>query len=173
VAKTFLLTGGTGFIGSHLAARLLQQGHFIYFLARADRRLSAEERILRALAPLWTPAKDRFRVRDGDLTLPLEIDAGEIDEVWHCAASLSFKATERDNTFAANLTGTKNLLQWIERRNIQRLHHISTAYVVGDQGGVAGENELERGQGFHNPYEESKLAAEQSVRESPTMIEGR
>jgi len=164
VAKTLLLTGGTGFIGSHLAARFIEQGHFIYFLARADRRLSAEERILRALAPLLTPAKDRYRVLDGELTLPLEIDTGDIDEVWHCAASLSFKETERDNTFAANVTGTKNLLRWIERRNIQRLHHISTAYVVGDQGGVAGEDELERGQGFHNPYEESKLAAEHSVR---------
>jgi nucleoside-diphosphate-sugar epimerase len=164
VARTLLLTGGTGFIGSHLAARFLQQGHFIYFLARADRRLSAEERILRALAPLLTPAKDRYRVLDGELTLPLEIDTGEIDEVWHCAASLSFKETERVKTFAANVTGTKNLLRWIERRNIHRLHHISTAYVVGNQGGVAREDELERGQGFQNPYEESKLAAEHSVR---------
>lgn len=164
MAKTLLLTGGTGFLGSHLAARLLQQGHYIYFVARADRRLSAEERILRALEPLLTPAKPQYRVLDRELTLPLEIDTGDIDEVWHCAASLSFKETERDKTFAANVTGTGNLLRWIGRKNIQRLHHISTAYVVGDRGGLAGENELEQGQGFHNPYEESKLEAERRVR---------
>jgi nucleoside-diphosphate-sugar epimerase len=111
MSKTLLLTGGTGFIGSHLATRLLQEGHFVYFLARADRHLSAEGRILRALAPLLTSAKDQYRVLQGDLTLPLEIDARDIDEVWHCAASLSFKGTERVKTFAANVTGTKNLLR--------------------------------------------------------------
>ena len=163
MAKTLLLTGGTGFIGSHLAARLLQEGHFVYFLARADRHLSAEERILRALAPLITPVKGQYRVLHGELTSPLEID-GEIDEVWHCAASLSFKETERAKTFAANVDGTKNLLRFMTHSGIQRLHHVSTAYVVGGRGGAAREDVLERGQGFHNPYEESKMKAEQWVR---------
>ena len=173
MAKTLLLTGGTGFIGSHLAARLLQEGHFIYFFARGDRNLGAQGRILQALAPLLTPPKDQYRVLEGELTLPLEIAVGKIDEVWHCAASLSFKETQRVKTFAANVTGTDNLLRFIERNGIGRLHHVSTAYVVGDRGGVAREDELERGQRFHNPYEESKMRAEQSVRRWSVETGGR
>lgn len=153
--KKILFTGGTGFIGSHIAAKLLQQGHFLYFLARPAFGLSAEERIFRAIAPLTAVPKRQYNVVDCDLTSPLTQFKciSDISEAWHCAASLSFKEEDRIETMAINVGGTKNFLELANQWSIKRIHFISTAY-RGIKDGT-----------FYNPYEESKALAEELVRQ--------
>ena len=43
--KNIFLTGATGFLGSHLAARLLQDGHHVGVLTRRSKGLSAGARV--------------------------------------------------------------------------------------------------------------------------------
>ena len=149
MAKRILLTGGTGFIGSHIAARLLQNGHTIYFLARSDTRLSAEERVLHSMAPISRMPRNMYHVLEGDLTSNLNFKLSDIDEAWHCAASLSFKEEEEDriDTLATNVGGTKNFLEFLSRIKVRRAYFISTAYA--------------RSSRVNNSYEESKVLAEQ------------
>jgi thioester reductase-like protein len=85
------------------------------------------------------------------------------DEVWHCAASLSFNPDQRDEIFAMNVGGTRNLLQLVERTATRRLHHVSTAYIAGNRTDLALESEIDVGQKFKNAYEESKCEAEKLV----------
>src|SRR5262249_53093082 len=82
------------------------------------------------------------------------------DEVWHCAASLSFAEEDRAEIFRTNVDATKNLLHFVERTPTRRLQHVSTAYVAGNRPDVAMESDVDVGQNFKNPYEESKCRSE-------------
>jgi nucleoside-diphosphate-sugar epimerase len=54
----------------------------------------------------------------------------------------------------------------VRRPRLDETHHVSTAFVCGDRTGTIHEQELDRGQGFHNDYEKSKFVAERRVRQA-------
>lgn len=172
-AKRILLTGGTGFLGSHIAAELMRQGHFVVFLARSNVQFHAEDRILRVLSRLTSLNKNQYRVFEGDLTSPIvpNMAMGKIDEVVHCAASLSFKEEDRIETMTTNVTGTKHLLDFMSRLGIGTLHNLGTAYTAGKKNGVVMESEI--GQEFYNPYEESKAREEELIHEWSSKTGGK
>lgn len=174
--KRILLTGGTGFIGSYLACRLLKEGYEINFLARGRNHHSAQERINKALELVDSDIflyQDQYRVIESNITKPdLGINSKDIqklnrniDEIWHCAASISFRAEEFDKTYVINVEGTRNILNFAAKINAFRLHYVSTAYVAGDRTDRVYEDELDCGQTFRNPYEQTKLEAEKLVKE--------
>lgn len=172
IQKRIFLTGGTGFLGSHIASRLLRQGHTIIFLARANKNYLARERIEQTLRSWGIDSNFQqcIEVVVGDITennlgITEPIAESRIDDVWHCAGSISFAEEEREQTHTTNVGGTVNLLKWCEDKPIKRLYYISTAYVCGDRKGEIFEDELDCGQGFCNPYEESKFMAEKILKE--------
>jgi thioester reductase-like protein len=167
------LTGATGFLGSHLTARLLENGHRVTALVRGSKNASPKERLEDILREVGPTTFDHLEVVEGDISLPgLGLDesttqrvASAADEIWHCAASLSFQQEDRDEIFRMNVDGTRHVLDFVERTPARRLQHVSTAYVAGDRP-VAFENEINVGQTFRNPYEESKCRAEMLIAEA-------
>jgi nucleoside-diphosphate-sugar epimerase len=114
---------------------------------------------------------ENLTILEGDISLPnLGLTAevskkliSSIEEIWHCAASLSFQEEDRAQIFRMNVDGTLHLLDLVKMLPTRRLHHVSTAYVAGNRSGIVLENEIDVGQTFKNPYEESKCRAEQIV----------
>jgi thioester reductase-like protein len=174
--KRILVTGATGFVGSHLAYRLLGEGCHVTVLARGAKNAPAQDRVLEVLTQVgacWNGAEalkthlDRLEVVEGDIARPglgiaeprLTALAAATDETWHCAASLSFTQEDRDEIFRMNVGGTRHLLDVIGKTRGRRLQHVSTAYVAGRKE-VALETEVDTGQRFRNAYEESKCQAE-------------
>jgi len=167
------VTGVTGFVGSHLAYRLLEDGHPVVALARGGKNASARDRVIEVLDEVagsedrLRPHLDRLEVLEGDISKPfLGLDedsfrraASMTDEVWHCAASLSFTDEERDEIFQMNVGGTQKILDLVQQTRSRRLHHVSTAYVAGTKE-FAKESEIQTGQKFRNAYEASKCEAE-------------
>ncbi len=78
--STALVTGGAGFLGSHLCERLLAEGHRVISV---DNFLTGRERNVAHLLD-----DDRFRLIRHDVTLPFEIDE-ELDFVLHFASPAS------------------------------------------------------------------------------------
>lgn len=173
--RKILLTGGTGFVGSFLAHRLLQEGYEIKFLARPNKHQSAQQRIDDTLNFVKSSFhfKNQYEVIEGDITnhnlgikeSDLTKLRGQIDEVWHCAAFISFREEDADKTYNINVLGTKNVLEFMNGIKTKRLHYLSTAFVCGNRLGIVYEDELDCGQKFRNPYEQTKFEAEKLVNE--------
>jgi nucleoside-diphosphate-sugar epimerase len=178
--KTIFITGATGFLGSHLSFRMLQQGHHLRVLARSSKAASARERVESTLRnagggnDALHPFSQQLEVFEGDISQPglglsettLRTILLSTDEVWHCAASLSFAEEDREEIFRMNVGGTSNVLRIVEQTPGRRLHYVSTAYVAGNRPDVAMESDIDVGQTFKNPYEESKCRSELLVAEA-------
>ncbi|MEK6608644.1 MAG: SDR family oxidoreductase, partial [Myxococcota bacterium] len=88
----------------------------------------------------------------------------EVTRVYHLA-SIYYLGAERRAIEQVNVGGTRNVLELAEEaKGLRRLLHFSTCHVSGDRRGVVMEDELELGQRFRNPYEETKYEAERLVR---------
>jgi len=172
------MTGGTGFLGSFLAVAMLKKGHFVYFLARGSKFKSASERINDALNFIdrnYLLYKGRFQVLEGDVCDSEQcglskrdfvlLKNDEINEIWHLAGSISFAEQKRKETWLANVEGTKNILALSALLNPEQFHFSSTAYVCGNVEETFFEDQLNLGQAFYNPYEETKFIAEKLVRQ--------
>jgi thioester reductase-like protein len=170
------LTGATGFVGQAVLARLLERtDRDVGVLVRAGSHEGARARVRGILRALFGDADrhaDRVHAARGDLLRPgLGLDAAthaqladQVDEILHAGASVSFNLS-LEKSRAINVAGTRRVLELAERcRHLRRLTYVSTAYVAGDRSDIATEDELDVGQGFRNPYEQSKHEAERLVR---------
>lgn len=163
-----LLTGATGYLGTLALARLLEDdgvlGAEIVCPVRAAGDDEAQARIDATLGRLWhEPGARRARVRGvaADLLAPLDVPgAGDITHILHCAAAVSFDLP-LDAARAINVGGTRQVLELARRApRLERMVHVSTAYVAGDRAGAFGEGDLDVGQAFRNTYEQTKHEAE-------------
>jgi nucleoside-diphosphate-sugar epimerase len=163
-----LITGATGFLGSHIFARLIERGEEVFLVARPTKGATAGERVRRLLD--WhgvKPAQRRnVRVAEGRLESPglgLNPDAAAIvrgvDEIIHCASNTSFAERKRAEVEAVNVGGLGRVLDLAEQTGCRRFHLISTAYVAGVRTGSCPEA-LASPAAFTNVYEETKCRAE-------------
>jgi nucleoside-diphosphate-sugar epimerase len=172
-----ILTGATGFVGSHLLADLLSDDTTgsVYALARGDSRRSAADRVHAALKVAGHDvAHDDGRpmtVVQSELTEPLcEVAAGATPRgagprvFWHLAASLQWRRGQREQIFQTNVDGTRHALELAANLDVDLFVYMSTAYTCGAVHGDVPE-ELHRPPAFSNIYEESKCAAEHVVAE--------
>lgn len=167
--RTILITGGTGFLGSHLVAHFLAEGHRVVVPARSRNGLSADQRMARLLDWFDLPHKQRslLEVLEANLERPyLGLDPHQaadlrrrVNEVIHCASETSFASGKEEQIRRVNVQGVEHLLDLISGSRCRRLHLISTAYVAGTRKGACPESFHET-TAFHNVYEQSKHIAE-------------
>jgi len=184
-----LLTGGTGFLGMEVLVRLLERSdRDVVTIVRADDDREAEDRMSGVLNTLFEPAdfcamRGRVRAVAGNLeSSGLGLAAAtrdrltsEISAVAHCAASISF-TRPLEEARRINVTGTSAVVELASeayaRGALQRVVHVSTAYVAGERAGRVLESEGDVGQSFRNTYEQTKLEAEAVVNacDAPSTI---
>jgi UDP-glucuronate decarboxylase len=122
--RTILVAGGAGFIGSHLCAALLDQGHRVLCV---DSFVSGCRSNIRALRGRWG-----FRLIEMDVTERLD-PPGRIDRIYNLASPASPPRYQADpvHTMLTNVVGTHNLLMLAESRGARFLQ-ASTSEVYGD-----------------------------------------
>jgi len=167
-----LLTGATGFLGSHLAIGLLRRGFRVIMMGRTARGMNAGQRVERLLDWLDAGAldKSRYTVVAGDLDRTgLGLDPRvhrrlqrEVVEIVHCAAATNFGERYRDQVEAVNVEGLNRLLDFAAGGHCDFFHHMSTAYVAGIERGPCVEA-IQAQNRFHNVYESSKHQGERLV----------
>jgi UDP-glucuronate decarboxylase len=151
--KRTLVTGGSGFIGSHLCQRLLDMGHDVL---AADNFYSSDRHNVHEL--LRNP---RFELIRHDVTFPLYV---EVDEIYHLACPASPVYYQRDpvQTTKTCVHGSINMLGLAKRLGA-RILLTSTSEVYGDPA-VHPQSESYWGNvnpiGIRSCYDEGKRAAE-------------
>lgn len=124
---TYLVTGGAGFIGSHLATRLVQDGHTVRVL---DNLSTGSRKNLEHI-------KDDVDFHQGDLCDPTAVEnaVAGVEVVFHQGALASVpRSVEKPlDTHAACATGTINLLDACRRNNIRRVVYAASSSAYGNQ----------------------------------------
>ena len=115
-----LVTGATGFLGTHLCRRLVADGHTITILRRASSNTDA----LRNLP---------VRYEIGEITDAACVNRATKGQevVIHAAACMQRKNNSRDIFYAVNVAGTRNVVQACRRYQVRRLLHVSSVAAIG------------------------------------------
>jgi len=153
---TYLVTGGAGFIGSHLVERLVALGHRVRVLD--DLSEGRKEN----LASVW----DRIEFLEGDVRDPALVRRAvrDVEYILHQAALRSVPRSVEDpvTTTEVNVLGTVNLLEAAREAGVRRIVFASSSSVYGE----AVELPLRESQPPRpiSPYAVSKLAGEHYCR---------
>jgi thioester reductase-like protein len=167
---TVFFTGFPGFLGTELLPRILARS--------AERRAAclvqpkyaelARQRA-RELQDADPKLEGRIDILEGDISRPglgLSQAAAPRDgivEIYHLAAIYDL-SVGRESAMRVNVEGTRNVLDFAcECPALERFQYVSTCYVSGTHPGLFSEDDLDRGQRFHNFYEETKFLAEVEV----------
>ena len=151
--KTALVTGGAGFIGSHLCRRLLEREYYVICL---DNYFTGRRENVRDLV-----GNPNFELLRHDVVEPLQI---EVDRIYHlaCPASPPHYQYNPIKTLKTSIMGTHNMLG-LARRIRARIFQASTSEVYGDPE-VHPQPESYNGNvsvnGIRSCYDEGKRAAE-------------
>jgi dihydroflavonol-4-reductase len=149
--KTFV-TGATGFLGSHVARVLAEQGAELRLLVRASSDLRNLDGV---------PGE---RVT-GDLLQPESFEAalGGCEAVFHVAADYRLWIPEPDSMYRANVEGTRALLRMAREQCVRRLVYTSSVATMGftERGDAVDEGTPVALDGMIGHYKRSKFLAEQ------------
>jgi dTDP-L-rhamnose 4-epimerase len=135
-----LITGGAGFIGSHLADLLLDSGYDVRVLDN----LTAQVHGADATVPDYVASDVEFMIGDVRDRETVEHALQKVDAVVHLAASVGVGQSMYDIAAYVenNELGTANLLEAISRRPVQRLVVASSMSVYGEGLGRTANGEL-------------------------------
>ena len=146
------LTGATGFVGSHVARELADQGGELRLLVRAS---SNTKNIADLKADLVT----------GDLREPLSFASAlsGCDAVFHVAADYRLWVRDPDEMYRSNVEGTRALLEAARKNNVRRVVYTSSVATMGftSDGRLADEDSPVALDDMIGPYKRSKFMAEQ------------
>jgi dihydroflavonol-4-reductase len=128
-----LVTGGTGLVGSHLLFELTNQGKSVRALKRETSNLGIIEKLFNAYS--HSPQKQLNLIEwiEGDVEDYASIlDALEgVDEVYHCAAMVSFAKKDSVKMLEVNVNGTANIVDACLEVGVKKFCHVSSIASLG------------------------------------------
>ena len=161
--KRVLVTGGAGFIGSHLVERLLERGDQVTVLDNFDTYY--DPAIKRRNIGASARQQDRCRIVEGDIRDAAALDSlfsGEApDVVVHLAARAGVRPSIEDPILyeEVNVRGTANLLEACRKHGVKRFVFGSSSSVYGDSTAVPFSEDARVDRPV-SPYAATKVAGE-------------
>ncbi len=155
-----LVTGGTGFVGSHTVRALHESGHQLRLLARSP------DRARRQVAALGIPSGE-VEVMAGDVTDEALVRAAlhGCDAVVHAAAVVGIDGKKAAMARATNERGARNVLGIAAELGLDPIVYVSSFSALFEPGGAVLLTPDSPVAAAKNPYAESKAACERYARE--------
>jgi dihydroflavonol-4-reductase len=146
------LTGGTGFVGEAILARLIADGRTVRALTRSD---AGAERLAAAGA----------QPVHGDILDPAGLSAAMLtcEVVYHVAGLNGFCLPDPSELLRMNVTGTVNVVRAAGVAGVRRIVYTSSAATIGEADGTIGREDSPHRGSFLSHYEHSKWQAERDA----------
>ena len=167
--RTILVTGGAGFIGSHLSERLLIEGNKVLVIDNFNsyydpeiKRNNVEE--VKRTCIENNISLENYKVFEGDIRdnkFLKEVFSNNIDSIMHLAAMAGVRPSIEDPSlyYDVNITGTVNLLERCRENNIKQFVFASSSSVYGNNEKVP-FSEVDRVDNPISPYAATKKSGE-------------
>ena len=163
--EKILVTGGTGYIGSHTVVELLNEGYEVEIL---DNLINSKITVLDKIEEL-TGKKPKFHEVDLLDAEAVEnvFSEGSFTSVIHFAGLKAVgESVEKPlEYYENNIVGTINLLKSMKVHDVKKIIFSSSATVYGDQGVGILDESMPTGLGITNPYGETKFMIEQILKD--------
>ncbi|QQS30289.1 MAG: NAD-dependent epimerase/dehydratase family protein [Sphingobacteriales bacterium] len=121
-SPTILVTGGTGFVGSHLLKLLVHRGFAVRATKRADNNLYWVSDIAGKIDWVDCDILDAQGLYDA---------MSGVKSVYHCAAIVTFSPSKREELRKVNVEGTANVVNMALERGVEKLLHVSSIAALG------------------------------------------
>jgi UDP-glucose 4-epimerase len=153
----YLVTGGAGFVGSHLIEQLLPEKNEIVCL---DDFSTGKKSNIAEFA-------GRISIAEGDIRNPQFVKKAleDVDYVYHLAAQISVNRSIREPLFDAsiNIEGIINLLEAVRQSSVKRIVYVSTGGAIYGEPSVLPASEETKEEPI-SPYGIGKLVAEKYMK---------
>ncbi|MCG8578369.1 MAG: NAD-dependent epimerase/dehydratase family protein [Bacteroidales bacterium] len=159
-----LVTGATGLVGSHLLNALIKKGEKVRALCRSEESKATVKAIFRHYNTHGFESIEWFMADLMDYFLLKDAMKG-VDRIYHCAAMVSFKPSDRNEMFNINVEGTANLVNAAIELDVKRFCHVSSIATLGksQNGELIDETTFWQNDDNHSVYSQSKFRAEMEV----------
>lgn len=162
-----LVTGGTGLVGTHLLMDLIKENKTIRAIYRSEKSLTKAKHIFELYDINWEIAGQKIEWIKSDLLNPdVLFDAFDgIEEVYHCAAMVSFNKKDKETLCKVNIEGTANVVNLCLEKGIKKLCHVSSTAAIGKapQNRIRDEKCVWQNDGNISHYSISKYFSEMEV----------
>lgn len=129
------ITGGTGFVGSHLTYKLVSQGYAVRLLVRNRSKLLELAKTFKYYNANIEHYQHLIEYIDGDVTDVYSIQDGlknDTEYVFHCAGLVSFWAHDKHLLNQINCEGTANVVNAAIDAGVKKLVYVSSIAALGD-----------------------------------------
>lgn len=162
-----LVTGGTGLLGIQLLFDLAERGYKVRAIKRKSSSVAILEKIFRIKSNEADKLLPLIEWVEGDVQdyFSLESAMHGVDQVYHCAAMVSFDPRDKERMIKINVNGTANVVNAALEAGARKLCFVSSVAALGrsDENVMIDENAEWIDSVENSAYAVSKYAAEREV----------
>jgi nucleoside-diphosphate-sugar epimerase len=160
------VTGATGLVGSYLLHSLLKEGKDVRAILYTEKNLERTRTIFKSLGsdPEVLKKVDWIKGDVLDVVLLEEAMQG-VDQVYHCAAIVSFDPRDKNKMMKVNVEGTTNMVNAALVAGVKKLCYVSSIAALGrsEETNIIDENSEWKNTQYNSKYSKSKYLAEREV----------
>ncbi len=165
--KKILVTGGTGLVGSHLLHSLISAGERPRAIFR---KTSNRDIVMKVFSYYSENPEELYKTIEWVEADILDYESiiramEDCEQVYHCAAAVSFDSSQSETVIRNNTSGTANIVKACLARGIGKLCHVSSVASLGarDKESIIDENHQWDDSDRHSAYAVSKHLSELEV----------